>query len=82
MFENGKFTARRQPTDTWACQCTGGRRPRLGRRLADPSRSRNLDQKVDRLGEKLDGFIAERRPVNATLVELRSSLAGKAPNAG
>ncbi|MCL7496035.1 hypothetical protein M8I34_32220 [Streptomyces sp. MCA2] len=41
----------------------------------------NLDQKVDRLGEKLDGFIAEQRRVNATLVELMSSLAGKDPNA-
>ncbi|MFE6744113.1 hypothetical protein [Streptomyces tubercidicus] len=41
----------------------------------------NLDQKVDRLGEKLDGFIAEQRRVNATLVELMSSLVGKEPNA-
>ncbi|WP_148590900.1 hypothetical protein [Streptomyces sp. WAC01526] len=41
----------------------------------------NLDQKVDRLGEKLDGFITEQRRVNATLVELMSSLAGKDPNA-
>ncbi|MFJ5803709.1 hypothetical protein [Streptomyces decoyicus] len=41
----------------------------------------NLDQKVDRLGEKLDGFIAEQRRVNATLVELMTSLAGKGPNA-
>ncbi|MFI1621839.1 hypothetical protein ACH4VT_33505 [Streptomyces lydicus] len=40
----------------------------------------NLDQKVDRLGEKLDGFITEQRRVNATLVELLSSLAGKDPN--
>ncbi|UYB39209.1 hypothetical protein SLV14_001675 [Streptomyces sp. Je 1-4] len=42
----------------------------------------NLDQKVDRLGEKLDGFITEQRRVNATLVELLSSLTGKDPNAG
>ncbi|MCF3143794.1 MULTISPECIES: hypothetical protein [Streptomyces] len=41
----------------------------------------NLDQKVDRLGEKLDGFIDEQRSINATLVELLSSLAGKDPNA-
>ncbi|GLW19837.1 hypothetical protein Stsp01_65800 [Streptomyces sp. NBRC 13847] len=41
----------------------------------------NLDQKVDRLGEKLDGFIDEQRNINATLVELLSSLAGKNPNA-
>lgn len=42
----------------------------------------NLDQKVDRLAEKLDGLITEQRCVNATLVELLSSLTGKGPNAG
>ncbi|MFL4496484.1 hypothetical protein ACJ6WD_35380 [Streptomyces sp. VTCC 41912] len=41
----------------------------------------NLDQKVDRLGAKLDDFITEQRQTNATLVQLLASLAGKDPNA-
>ncbi|MFD0723876.1 hypothetical protein [Streptomyces globosus] len=44
----------------------------------------NLDQKMDKLDSmerKIDSFIAEQRSVNATLVELLSTMAGKAPNA-
>ncbi|MEU0835409.1 hypothetical protein [Streptomyces sp. NPDC005969] len=44
----------------------------------------NLDQKVDGLGErleglerKIDGFLTEQRSVNTTLVELLSGLVGK-----
>ncbi|WP_411137973.1 hypothetical protein [Streptomyces sp. C10] len=40
-----------------------------------------LRLQVGNLDQKLDGFIAEQRRVNATLVELLTSLAGKDPNA-
>ncbi|WP_406489678.1 hypothetical protein OH736_45640 (plasmid) [Streptomyces sp. NBC_01650] len=49
----------------------------------------NLDQKVDGLGERLDGleqkidrFLSEQRSVNATLVELLSGLVGKETSSG
>ncbi|MEV4975966.1 hypothetical protein [Streptomyces scopuliridis] len=39
-----------------------------------------LDQKVDGMAAKLDSFISEQRALNATLVELLSTLAGKNPD--